>query len=243
MLDFGSEFLEFCGWLHQDSGSFEKAMYWTTRALDYALELGDPRVTSYILMRKSDIAVEAGDPGHALSLADTALKNVGDLTPRLKAVTLRSRAKAHAMLGEQSKFQADSEEALAQAMEGSNSHEQDRADYCSPAFIRMEVGASLVALGQAAAAIPVFERSRVHLQGSTQTRDRALCLARLATAYATADEPEEARHVTSEVVPLAQSLGSTRLLAQLKRLHDHLTRWSRNPATAELLATLDLLID
>jgi transcriptional regulator with XRE-family HTH domain len=227
VLNFSTEFFEFCGWLYQDAGLFDKAMHWTTRALDHALELGDPRVTTYVLMRRSDIAADLRDPGHALSLADTALKNVDELTPRLKAVSLRCRAKAHAMLGERSRFQADSEDALAQAVEGSVTTEDDRADYCSPAFIEMEVGASLVALGQAAAAIPA----------------RTLCLARLATAYAMTGEPEQARDITSELLPLAQSLGSTRVLAQLKRLQHRLTRWSRDPATAELLRALDLLTD
>ena len=38
---FGSvaQFTEFCGWLHQDSGDNECAMYWTERSLEYAIEL------------------------------------------------------------------------------------------------------------------------------------------------------------------------------------------------------------
>jgi creatinine amidohydrolase len=209
-------------------------MYWTTRALDHALALGDPRVTTYILMRRSDIAADLRDPGHALSLADTALKNMDELTPRLRAVSLRCRAKAHAMLGERSRSQADSEDALAQAVEGYLTTEDDRAGYCSPAFIEMEVGASLVGLGQVAAAIPTLERSRVRLHGSPQVRDRTLCLARLATAYAVTGGPEQARDVPSELLPFAQSLGSTRVLAQLKRLQHRLTRWSRDPATGRV---------
>ena len=40
-LRLASQFTEFCGWLHQDSGDRECAMYWTDRSLEYAIELDD----------------------------------------------------------------------------------------------------------------------------------------------------------------------------------------------------------
>ncbi|MBB6350215.1 hypothetical protein FHU36_006787 [Nonomuraea muscovyensis] len=98
-LTFASELLEFCGWLHQDIGDFTHAMMWTNKALDYAMELGDQRTTSYILMRKSLIAIESGDHGHGLGLANAAMSRADALTPRLRAVVLRTRAIAHAHLG------------------------------------------------------------------------------------------------------------------------------------------------
>jgi hypothetical protein len=44
----------------QDAGDLECAMRWTSKALDYALELGDSPTIAYTLMRKSAIATEAG---------------------------------------------------------------------------------------------------------------------------------------------------------------------------------------
>ncbi|MEU1879522.1 hypothetical protein ABZ470_19585 [Streptosporangium sp. NPDC020072] len=61
---------------------------------------GDQRVTSYVLMRKSAIAIESGDHGHGLGLANAALSNADALTSRLRAVILRTRAIANAYLGE-----------------------------------------------------------------------------------------------------------------------------------------------
>ena len=84
-LRLGSQFTEFCGWLYQDSGDYECAMYWTDRSLEYAAELDDRRVISYVLMRKSNIATEAGQPGHGLGLANAALRQRQQLTPRLRA--------------------------------------------------------------------------------------------------------------------------------------------------------------
>jgi hypothetical protein len=38
-LRLASQFMEFCGWLYQDTGDCQCAMYWTDRALEYAVEL------------------------------------------------------------------------------------------------------------------------------------------------------------------------------------------------------------
>jgi transcriptional regulator with XRE-family HTH domain len=122
-LRMGSQFAEFCGWLYQDSGDYECAMYWTERSLEYAIELDDRRVISYVLMRKSNIATDAGQPGQGLGLANAALKQHDYLTPRLRAVTLRQRANAYAMLNEPSLFSRDYEKAFDEAATGTSQSE------------------------------------------------------------------------------------------------------------------------
>ncbi|MEV7970000.1 helix-turn-helix transcriptional regulator [Sphaerisporangium sp. NPDC088356] len=240
-LDIGSEFLEFFGWLHQDSGNFVEAMTWTNKALDYAMEAGDQHVISYILMRKSNIAAEAGDYAHGLGLANAALSKPSTLTPRLRAVVLRARANAYAHLGELGGFTEDSEAALAEASAAISQVENDRARYCTPSYIEMEAGASWVLLGRASQALPMFEESRSQWTDSGQVRDRALCLARLATAYAVADQPEQACLVTDDAIALTHVLGSGRVLAQLKALRRSLARWSKQHDVEDLLARLDIV--
>ena len=63
----------------------------TERELEYAVELDDRRVISYVLMRKSNIATDAGQPGHGLGLANAALKQDQQLTPRLRRTGNHSR--------------------------------------------------------------------------------------------------------------------------------------------------------
>ncbi|MEU9885789.1 helix-turn-helix transcriptional regulator [Sphaerisporangium sp. NPDC051011] len=240
-LSFGSEFLEFFGWLYQDSGNYIEAMRWTNKALDYAMEMGDHHVISYILMRKSNIAAESGDHAHGLGLANAALTNAGALTPRLRAVVLRARANAHAHLGDLSSFAEDSEAALSEAIAGVNQEESDRARYCTPAYIEMEAGASWLLLGRAANALPIFEDSRSRWIETSQVRDQALCLARLATAYAVADEPERACLATDDALTLTHVLGSGRVLSQLKTLRRRLAKWSAQDDVADLLTRLDIV--
>ncbi|MFF5111469.1 hypothetical protein [Streptosporangium sp. NPDC000509] len=111
-------------------------------------------------MRKSIIAIEAGDYGHGLGLANAALANSDAPTPRLRAVILRTRATANAHLEEAVDSARDSEMALVEAAAGMAQSESDRAPYCTPAYIAMETGATRVLLGQTTAAIPIFEASR-----------------------------------------------------------------------------------
>lgn len=92
-------------------------------------------------------------------------------------------------------------------------------------------------------AIPVFEDSRAQWNRVEQVRDRALCLARLATAYAIAGEPEQAGAVITDLIAIADGLGSARVVAQIAELRAALTPWRRNPIVADLLHRLETFKD
>jgi tetratricopeptide (TPR) repeat protein len=240
-LTFASRFMEFCGWVHQDAGDLPCAMRWTDRGLDYALELGDQRIVAYTLMRKAAIATEAGLPGHGLGMTNAALSSMDTLTPRLRAVILRQRAYAQAMLKEPLAAARDADTAIAEAIVGVSQGEDDRAPYCSPMYAAMEAGAVQVRLGNAAAALPILEKSRSTWSDHSQARDYALCLSRLATAYAAAGEREQAYAAADEAMAAARGLASRRATSQLIRLGNILARWGKDPSAAETIRRLNAL--
>ena len=241
VLRFSTVFLEFCGWLHQDSGDLICAAHWTNQSLDYALEVGDPRTIAYTLMRKASIATESGHPGHGLGIANTALANADALTPRLRAVILRERAHAYALLKGSRESTTDSENAITEAMAGIDQEEEDRAPYCTPTFIEMEAGASWELLGDPAAALPVLRAARSEWSDPGQVRDYAICLSRLAIAYAADNEPEQACAIAEEAITLASGLGSHRVTVQLAKLHGRLNKWAQDPIVADLRMRLETL--
>ena len=243
MLRFACQFAEFGGWIFQDSADLACAMQWTNRALDYALELGDERVIAYTLMRKAMIATEGGSPAQGLGIADAALKGKEALTPRLRAVILRQRSYSNAVLGEVIATARDSDEAVTEAVAGENQGEEDRAPYCTPTYTAMEAGASWVLLGHPKTAIPILEKSRSEWADHTEVRDYALCVSRLALAYAAAGDVERACAAADEVVALAQGLGSRRVVSQLGLLYRGLERWRRDPAVARVRGRLKMLAD
>ena len=243
MLRFACQFAEFGGWIFQDAGDLTCAMQWTNRALDYALELGDERVVAYTLMRKAMIATESGSPAQGLGIADAALKRKDALTPRLRAVILRQRSYSNAVLGEVIATARDSDEAVTEAVAGENQGEEDRAPYCTPTYAAMEAGASWVLLGHPKTAIPILEKSRSEWADHTEVRDYALCVSRLALAYAAAGDVERACAAADEVVTLAQGLGSRRVVSQLCLLYRGLERWRQDPAVARVRGRLKMLAD
>lgn len=213
---------EFCGWLYQDSGDPGAAAFWTSASLDYAHELSDPQLVSYVLMRKSNIATEFGTPGHGLGLANAALTADDSLTPRLKAVCLRQKANAHAQLSERREFEEAIDGAMAAADLGARQEMSDNASYCTPSYVAMEAGMSRLQLGQEESAIEIFERSLADWPGETQTRDRGICLARLAVATSTAGQVERACEAGTQALAIARSTGSARLRSHLVMVYDNL---------------------
>ena len=243
MLGFASKFTEFGGWVFQDAGDLTCAMHWTDRALDYALELGDQRVIAYTLMRKAMIATENGNPALGLGIANSALRYTDALTPRLRAVILRQRSYSNATLGEVLASARDSDEAVIEAIAGEKQGEEDRAPYCSPDYVAMEAGASWLLLGHPKTALPILEKSRSDWPDHTQVRDYALCVSRLAAAYAAAGELEQACAAAEEAMALAQGLGSRRVAGQIDLVHRRLGRWRQDPAVASLRRSLKVLVD
>ena len=243
MLGFACRFMEFGGWLFQDAGDLTCAMHWTDRALDYALELGDQRSTAYTLMRKAMIATESGNPAQGLGIANSALAYKDALTPRLRAVILRQRSYSHAVLGEVIASAKDSDQAVIQAIAGMQQGEEDRAPYCSPDYVAMAAGASWLLLGHPKSAIPILAKGHSEWLDNSQMRDYALCVSRLAAAYAAAGELEQACAAAEEAMALAQGLGSRRVAGQIDLVHRRLGRWRQDPAVASLRRSLKVLVD
>jgi transcriptional regulator with XRE-family HTH domain len=243
MLRFACQFTEFGGWVFQDATDLVGAMHWTDRALDYVLELGDKRVIAYTLMRKAMIATESGNPAQGLGIANSALEYGDALTPRLRVVVLRQRSYSNAALGEVIASARDSEQAIIEAVAGEKQGEADRAPYCTPTYAEMEAGASWVRLGHPKTALPILEKSRSDWPDHTQVRDYALCVSRLATAYAAAGEVELACAAAGEVVALAQGLGSRRVVGHIDLLYRRLDRWRQDPAVTGVRGRLKVLVD
>lgn len=242
-LEFACRFMEFCGWAHQDAGDLTCAMYWTDRAFDYAMELGDRRTIAYTLMRKASIATEAGNPAQGLGIANFALASADVLTPRLRGVILRQRAHAHAALREVAETERDSDNAIAEAIAGISQGEEDRAPYCSPMYVAMETGQSMVVAGRPETALQVLAGSRSEWSDRGQVRDYALCVSRLATAYAAAGDPENACATAEEAISLAHGLGSRRVIDQLNKLSGALGRWRTDIAITGMQEKLNVLVD
>ncbi|WP_406104701.1 helix-turn-helix transcriptional regulator [Streptomyces sp. NBC_01003] len=232
VLRVGLRYAEFLGWLYQDSGDSQEAMLWTNRALDYAYELDEPTLNTYVLQRRANIATEAGHAGYAQGLANAALKHAGKIPGQVEAVALRARANALAVLGSESETARALDEARALA-DRSPDDDEGLASYVSVAYIDMEAANCAIELNRPEDAVKPLEDSLTRWPAQQQ-RDRGLCLARLATAYALNEDLESAVNAATQAVSIAQATGSARILAELTRLQTHLEPFRKLVEIAEL---------
>lgn len=193
LLPVAAGFCEFAGWVLHDAGDYNRAAAWTNRAVAYAVELGDMRVISYVMMRRSNIATDAGRAGEGLSMAETALRNSDHLTPRLRAVALRQQAQAQALAGDRTECARSLDSALAELGQAGPA-DGDRDMYCSPgyvtpAYLEMEAAGAWLRLDRPERAVPILERGLHEWPAGSDERDRGMLLSRLATAHASAVAP------------------------------------------------------
>ena len=240
VLRVGTRYAEFLGWLYQDSGDPVTAMKWTNQALDYAQELDDLVLTSYVQQRRSNIATEAGRPGNGLGFANAALSRGRDLPPSIQAVALRQLANAHALLGEAEECAQALDRARELAARADPADPTDIASYCSVPYVDMEAANCAVLLRRPDDAVQTFRASLAQWPDG-QERDQGLCFARLASASAILGDVESAAEYGHAALAVALDTGSARVLKELYQLESHLTPWRKLVEIAELGKTLDEL--
>lgn len=216
LLYVAARFAEFAGWVYQDTGSLQSAMQISGAAYDYAQEANDESLSSYILMRRSNVASEADRPDLALKLATASLSNSARLSPSQKAVALRQKAYAHARLGDTDACVKALDMAFECASQGADA-DDDIARYCTPEYIEMEAAHCWVELGKPSEAINTLRHGLAEWQAEFR-RDLGLCLARLSVAHAGDGQIDNALVVADRSLEIAQETGSFRTQAQLARI-------------------------
>jgi tetratricopeptide (TPR) repeat protein len=232
LLTLAFRYSELAGWLYQDACDCDKAMTYTDRSMDYALELGDARESAYALMRKADIAADLGKPDRAIGLADAALRSSSQVPPRLKALALRVCGRAHARVGNVSEC-ARALDAAYDEISRPYDAPDSLTDYCTSSYIGMEAASCWSQLGRFDSAIATFERS-LEAWPERLRRDRGLCLARLANAYAGREDIERACDVGRRATEVIRSATSSRALQELHRVRVRVAPWRRHAEVSDL---------
>jgi hypothetical protein len=216
LLTLVGRYAEFAGWLHQEASDHDAAMAWTDRALDAALELDDPQAMAYVLHRKGNIATASGRPSTGVGLADAALRCSTELPATVRAVALRQRANALALLGDRPACDRALGEALAVAS-GAGSDGRDPAAYCTPAYVQSEAGNCWIVLRAPARAISLLESALTDWPDG-QERDRGLCLSRLSLAHGAGGDLDAAAAAGVEAASVVREAPSARSVDQLRQV-------------------------
>lgn len=231
-----TQYSELCGWLNQDAGDFRAAQHWMREALEASHMASDPDLTTYILARRSQLAGDMGDATEAVDVAEAA----GDMaTPgsRLAAVAATYMAHGHALRGETT----TAKHAYDQAHELRARMDPDPASswgvWLDASYIEVQRAHSLAALGDHAEAAEGFRTAIAELP-TDYHRDRGVYLARMAVAYAGAEEAAESAVVGLEALQIGVETGSYRITRELAQLDEQLARWRTVPGVSEFKEAL-----
>lgn len=231
-----TRYAEFAGWLHQDSGHWSAAVWWTERALSSAQETGDGLMTSYVLVKKSQQAEADGDVRLSLTYARAA-QSAGSLTATVSAVALQQEAQGLALEGRGDDCLRKLERALHLAARPSEQDWEGPARYCIPEFVEISRAGCLLKLGGTRQAIEIFERGLAVLPAH-HYRDRGVYLGQLAAAHAMEGDPAAAVARGREAHEVARATRSHRIVRELRTLSSRLGRWNHLPEVAEFRRSL-----
>lgn len=98
LLVLASRFAEYTGWMAQESGNDDAALWWTDRAVELAGAGNDDSLAAYALARRSLISLFRGDTDSAVDLATHALDS--HAPPRIKGLAAQKLAQCQAVKGD-----------------------------------------------------------------------------------------------------------------------------------------------
>ncbi|MDX3279338.1 helix-turn-helix domain-containing protein [Streptomyces scabiei] len=98
LLALGSRYAEYVGWLVQETGDEQAALWWTQRAVDLAAAGGDRALAGYALVRRALVTLYQDDAQQTVALARQAQS--GTLPPRIRGLAAQREAQGHALAGD-----------------------------------------------------------------------------------------------------------------------------------------------
>jgi transcriptional regulator with XRE-family HTH domain len=236
LLQVGARYAEFGSWLNQDSGNVRAAIHWADRAMEWAQEVGNLHMVSYVMVRKADQAAATRDVPRAIGLAQSALQHGRRLTSRGRAVALQQLAVGYALAGDEVACQRALDSAAQLAERCQQEQVEGPGRYCTPAYVEIQRSNLDRARPAGACDRPVRGQPGQAALGPSPRSWRLPGPAGLRLC------PErEPGHLGPQGVggpDRCQATGSRRITTELGQLGSRLTRWESRPEVGQLLKEL-----
>lgn len=232
LLRLGSRAMEYAGWMSQEAGHENAAVWWTRRAVEHAAQGGDPHLASFALFRHAELALYRQDPLGTVELAARAQADprVG---ARILGLAARSEAQGHALAGDLPAHQR----ALDRATVLLAKHEASDGPVLGSSTVADQValahGWSLFDLGRPGAAAELLDRCVPEIAPNAR-RARARFGARRVLAHADHGDIDQACALARAVLADAAHVDSATVRADLRRLAQTLARYRTHPDVKDL---------
>ena len=226
LLILGSRYAEYVGWLAQETGDEQAALWWTRRAVDLATEGGAHHFAMYGLVRHALVTLYRNDAEQTIALAKRAQTSKTPM--RIRGLAVQREAQGHALMGDYGACMRRLDRArrlLASDEAGLDMPIVGTTNLADPA--EMVRGWCLYDLGRPRLAAEVID-SQMSQVPPQALRTRVRYGARRALAYAAAGDVEHACHLTGELLDSAIMLSSATIATDLRRLEWTLSRHPKN---------------
>ncbi|MFF3285629.1 helix-turn-helix domain-containing protein [Streptomyces sp. NPDC003023] len=239
LLALGSRYAEYVGWLMQETGDENAALWWTQRAVDLASAGGDRALGGYALVRRALITMYQDDAVQTVALAQRAQS--GTLPPRIRGLAAQREAQGHALAGDRdSCLRALDRARTLLARQDGGIDTPVIGSMHLPDSVGMVTGWCLVDLGRPGEAAEELDR-QLALVSHDAVRTQVRYGVRRALAHASNGEID---HACSLVTPLLDGVVAVRsatVTIDLRRLARLLARHSDRVAVRRLAPRLGTL--
>ncbi|WP_052850081.1 helix-turn-helix domain-containing protein [Streptomyces avicenniae] len=232
LLAIAARFAEYTGWMAQESGSEEAALWWTDRAVELARAGADTHLAAYGLVRRGLVSLLHGDIAQATALTEQALNT--QAPPRVRGLAAQQQAQGHALRGDHHACMRRLDEA--RELLGADDADSGMPVLGSahvPDVVSMYTGWCLYHLGHPRRAAEILARECARIPEHA-VRSRTRYGVRLALAYAGDGEVERACELLHPLLGQAGLVHSSTITSDVRRIARILGRHPRNSAVRAL---------
>ncbi|MGW7521268.1 helix-turn-helix domain-containing protein [Streptomyces sp. NPDC054796] len=232
LLALASRYAEYVGWLVQETGNEEAALWWTDRAVNLAEAGDDHHFAAYALVRRALVTLYRDDPVQTVVLAQQAQDH--DLPPRIRGLAAQREAQGHALAGDYDSCMRCLDRArvlLTREPEHGGAPVIGTTNLSDP--VAMITGWCLHDLGFPQRAAAIIDREIAQVPAHA-LRSRARYGMRGALAHAAAGEIDHACSLVAQLLKATDTVGSATITADLRRVSRILSRYARHSGVKSL---------
>ncbi|USX52324.1 helix-turn-helix transcriptional regulator [Lentzea sp. HUAS12] len=227
---------EYTGWMCQEAGDEQGALWWTRHASELSRAAGDPDIASYAFAREAGLALYRQDASATINLAQQA-QWIGRAGSRVLALAARREAQGHALAGDRAAAERAFDRAANQMESAPPDGPYPVLGPSAPDPLELARGWALSDLGLNTEAAAVLDR-QLGLVPAPSRRTLARFRTRRSLALALSGEVDESCRTLAAALEDAAHVDSATVRTDLRQLARTLGRWHNHGAVREIYPDL-----
>jgi transcriptional regulator with XRE-family HTH domain len=239
LLGLAAHFVEYAGWMAQESGDERASLSLTATAKRLARTAGELRLAAYTLVRRADVALYQGRSRDVIDLAEEA-ETDRCACVRVRTLAAQRAAQGYAMAGQRDECVRALERAALAGMGARACDDAIPLGSTSLGQLTTAIeGWCFYDLGQPARAAAALSRALAEVP-HTAHRARALYGVRLAMSHAANGDIDLACTDADDALTNAQLVDSASTRHELRKLGALLRRWPSKPTVHDIQTRINL---